>query len=110
METRKVVIADDNKDFNGLISDYIDKQKEFKVVGNAYNGNELLEIVKTEKPDIVVLDVIMPELDGLGVLERLNSGGFSNQPKVIMLSAVGQDKITKSGFSVLTISSNSLPL
>lgn len=95
MELRKVVIADDNKDFNNLVGDYIDKQKEFKVVGKAFNGNELLEIVKIERPDIIILDVIMPELDGLGVLERINSGSLSYQPKIIMLSAVGQDKITK---------------
>ncbi|MFZ7131097.1 MAG: sporulation transcription factor Spo0A [Eubacteriales bacterium] len=95
MQYYKVVIADDNKDFNNLMGDYIDKQKEFKVIGKAYNGNELLEILKNEEPDIIVLDVIMPELDGLGVLEKIGSIKLHYQPKVIMLSAVGQDKITK---------------
>lgn len=95
MQTYKVVIADDNKDFNNLMGDYIDKQKEFKIVGKAYNGNELLEIIQKEAPDIIVLDVIMPELDGLGVLEKLNSMDLKFSPKVIMLSAVGQDNITK---------------
>ncbi|MFZ7120406.1 MAG: sporulation transcription factor Spo0A [Eubacteriaceae bacterium] len=95
MQTYKVVIADDNKDFNNLMGDYIDKQKEFKIVGKAYNGNELLEIIQNEVPDIIVLDVIMPELDGLGVLEKLSSMDLKISPKVIMLSAVGQDTITK---------------
>ncbi|MPW25169.1 sporulation transcription factor Spo0A [Alkalibaculum sp. M08DMB] len=95
MKLHKVVIADDNKDFNELVAEYINKQKEFKIVGRAFNGNELLELVKTEEPDIIVLDVIMPELDGLGVLERLNCVNGKCQPKIIMLSAVGQDKITK---------------
>lgn len=95
MQYYKVVIADDNKDFNNLMGDYIDKQKEFKVIGKAFNGNELLDILKKEEPDIIVLDVIMPELDGLGVLEKLGSINLTYQPKVIMLSAVGQDKITK---------------
>ena len=45
------------------------------------------------KPDVVLLDVIMPHLDGIGVLEKLNDNG--NLPICIMLSAVGQDNITK---------------
>ncbi len=95
MKLHTVVIADDNKDFNNLVGDYIDKDGTFQVVGKAYNGNELLEIAKQEKPDIIILDVIMPELDGLGVLEKINGGSLPYEPKIIMLSAVGQDKITK---------------
>ena len=95
MKLHTVVIADDNKDFNNLVGDYIDKEGTFEVVGRAYNGNELLETAKNEKPDIIILDVIMPELDGLGVLEKINGGFLPYEPKIIMLSAVGQDKITK---------------
>lgn len=95
MQYYKVVIADDNKDFNNLMGEYINKQEEFKVIAKAYNGKELLEILQREEPDLIVLDVIMPELDGLGVLEKLDSLNLSYEPKIIMLSAVGQDKITK---------------
>ena len=47
------------------------------------------------EPDVVVLDIIMPHLDGLGVLERLNEENLEIYPKIIVLSAVGQDKVTQ---------------
>ena len=58
-------------------------------------GLEAVKAVTTYEPDVLVLDIIMPHLDGLGVLERINSMNNANLPKVIVLSAVGQDKITQ---------------
>ncbi|HLS52542.1 MAG TPA: sporulation transcription factor Spo0A [Tissierellaceae bacterium] len=95
MEKIRIVIADDNREFCQLISKFLSSQEEFEVVGIAKDGIETLEIVEKEKPDILVLDVIMPHLDGLGVLERLNQINGEYSPRVVMLSAVGQDKITQ---------------
>lgn len=65
------------------------------MVGIAKDGLEALRLIDREKPDILVLDIIMPHLDGLGVLERLNESNSQEIPKVIVLSAVGQDAITQ---------------
>ncbi|WP_144526452.1 response regulator, partial [Bacillus pumilus] len=46
-------------------------------------------------PDVLILDIIMPHLDGLGVLERLREMNLSPQPKIIMLTAFGQENITQ---------------
>ena len=62
------------------------------------NGVEALKLIKEKKPDLVVLDIIMPILDGLGVLERLNTMDLDPMPRIIVLSAVGQDKITQRAY------------
>jgi len=90
-----VLIADDNKEFCNILSDYFLSQKDINVVGVAKDGIEVLELIEETKPDLVVLDIIMPRLDGLGVLERLNTMDLNPMPRIIILSAVGQDKITQ---------------
>lgn len=95
MEKIKVLIADDNREFSNILSKYISSVDGFQVVGTAKDGIEALSLVKETTPDILILDIIMPHLDGLGVLEGLNSDDFHYTPKVIVLSAVGQDTITQ---------------
>ena len=95
-----VLISDDNFEFAKTLSDYLDKDEEIQVVGMAKDGEEAVSIVKALKPDIALLDVIMPHLDGLGVLEQINAMNLSNPPICIMLSAVGQDKITQKAISL----------
>ena len=90
-----VVIADDNKEFCNILNDYLLNQRDIVVTGIAKDGIEALKLIKEKKPDLVVLDIIMPHLDGLGVLERLNTMKIDPMPRVIVLSAVGQDKITQ---------------
>ncbi|NLN14984.1 MAG: sporulation transcription factor Spo0A [Tissierellia bacterium] len=91
----KVVIADDNREFGQIVSQFISTQEEFEVVGIAKDGIEALKIIEREKPHVLVLDIIMPHLDGLGVLERLKGLKDVPFPKVLVLSAVGQDSITQ---------------
>lgn len=91
----KIVIADDNKEFSSILSDYLKGQSDFEVVGIAKDGIEAVKLVTNYQPDVLVLDIIMPHLDGLGVLEKINSMHDISLPKVIILSAVGQDKITQ---------------
>lgn len=94
-ERIKIVIADDNKEFSSILSDYLKSQNDFEIVGIAKDGLEAVKLVTNYQPDVLVLDIIMPHLDGLGVLEKINSMQNIPMPKVIVLSAVGQDKITQ---------------
>ena len=95
-----VLIADDNKDFCSILSEYLSTQDDVEVVGTAKDGIEALELITETNPDVLVLDIIMPHLDGLGVLERLHSIELDKFPKIIVLSAVGQDKITQRAISL----------
>jgi two-component system, response regulator, stage 0 sporulation protein A len=94
-EKIKILIADDNKEFSNILSEYLKGQNDFEVVAVAKDGLEAVKFVTSFQPDVLVLDIIMPHLDGLGVLERINMMTNINLPKVIVLSAVGQDKITQ---------------
>lgn len=91
----KVLIADDNREFCELLKEFISHQDDFVLSGIANNGLEALEIIQQQAPDVMVLDIIMPHLDGIGVLEKLSSGTAAYKPKVIMLTAFGQESITQ---------------
>lgn len=67
----KIVVADDNRELNDLLSSYLSMQPDFEVVGNAYDGKEVLKILKDHQVDVLILDIVMPHLDGIGVLEAL---------------------------------------
>jgi two-component system response regulator (stage 0 sporulation protein A) len=95
-----IIIADDNKEFCNILNDYLLNQKDIVVTGIAENGLEALKLIEEKKPDLVVLDIIMPILDGLGVLERLNTMDLDPLPRVIVLSAIGQEKITQRAISL----------
>jgi two-component system response regulator (stage 0 sporulation protein A) len=94
-EKLSILIADDNQEFSYTLSSYINSQEDMEVVAVAKDGNEAVEMITNIMPDIAILDVIMPHLDGLGVLEKINMTKIDKKPVCIMLSAVGQDKITQ---------------
>jgi two-component system response regulator (stage 0 sporulation protein A) len=94
-EKIKILLVDDNQNFIELLKDRIEFSDTFEVIGEAGNGEKALELMHALRPDIVILDMIMPVLDGLGVLERFyQSDNADYKPKIIILSAIGQDSIT----------------
>ena len=95
-----VLIADDNKEFCSILNDYLLNQRDIVVTGIAKDGREALDLIVERKPDLVILDIIMPHLDGLGVLEKLNTMDLEKVPRIIILSAVGQDKITQQAITL----------
>ncbi|MGL4912256.1 MAG: sporulation transcription factor Spo0A [Romboutsia sp.] len=99
-EKIKIVLADDNKDFCQVLKEYLSNESDIEILGIAKDGIEALDLVKKMQPDLLVLDVIMPHLDGLGVIEKLNAMDIPKMPKIIVLSAVGQDKITQSAINL----------
>ncbi len=91
----EVLIADDNREFGDILSEYLSKHNDIGVVGLARDGLEAVDLILQNSPDIAILDIIMPHLDGLGVLEKIVSSNMDKKPLFIVLSAVGQDKITQ---------------
>lgn len=96
----KIVIADDNKEFLEILKEYIDSKEDIEILGIAEDGFEAIKLITELSPDVVILDIIMPHLDGLGVLERINAASLKKRPVFIVLSAVGQDKITQRALSL----------
>jgi len=83
---KKILLVDDDPDFVEAVS-LILKPKKFDVV-TAYNGIEGLKKAKSEKPDLIVLDVMMPEKDGYAVCRELKSDPKMSHIPVLLLTAV----------------------
>lgn len=96
----KVLICDDNKNFTGIMKEYLSSQDDIEVVGIAVNGRDAVEKILNCEPDVVLLDVVMPELDGLGVMEKLVESKIERMPKVILQSAISQDKVIREALSL----------
>lgn len=95
MSKIKVGIADDNKELIELLKEYIGNQNDLEVAGWAYNGQECINMVLEKPIDVLVLDIIMPHIDGLAVLQKIKDLRRERPPKIIMLTAFGQENITK---------------
>ena len=93
MKTKtRVLITDDNRNFCTILKEIIEKDGSYEVAGVAHDGITALEFIEEHKPDLVILDIIMPMLDGLGVLEKCRN--MERRPQFIVMSAVGHDDIT----------------
>ena len=82
MEKLNVAIADDNARVVEMLDGILSKDAAIEVVGKAHNGEEVLDIIKKKEPDVVLLDIIMPKMDGLSVMEHVRrDGAVKKQPR-----------------------------
>lgn len=91
----RVCLVDDNQELVRVMEDYFETQQDIEIVGVAHNGRESLELLTNTNPDVVILDIIMPHMDGLAVLKEMRDLNFKKQPQVIMLTAFGQEDVMK---------------
>ena len=99
MDQVNVAIADDNERMLELLGNIISSDKELSLVGKANNGEDVYRIIKTKEPDVVLLDLIMPKVDGLSVMDMVNKDKtIQKRPDFIIVTAVGQEKITEDAF------------
>lgn len=96
----KIMVVDDNKDFVKLINMYINSQKDMVALEPLHDGTNVVNAIKQSKPDILLLDVVMPEKDGLTVLEELSDEIGIDKPIIVMMSAIGQEKVTQKAISL----------
>jgi DNA-binding NarL/FixJ family response regulator len=106
----RVVLADDADDLRFLMRFALEEDGRFEVVGDATTGREAIDLLVSETPDVIVLDMAMPEMDGLEVLEEMRTRGLPS--KVLVLSgfnggveetatALGADGFIRKGKSTL---------
>ena len=101
MEKLNIAIADDNERMVNLLGTLIRDDSELELVGQADNGKDIYDIIKEKEPDVVLLDIIMPKVDGLTVMERVNQdSSMKKHPAFIVISAVGQEQITEDAFNL----------
>lgn len=101
MEKLNVAIADDNERMVRLLSDIVTSDDELQVIGTAKDGEEAYDLIKRKEPDVVLLDIVMPKLDGLSVMDKIkNDRNMKKHPAFIMISAIGQERITEDAFAM----------
>ena len=99
MEHLKIAIADDNQKILDLLDRVIGMEKDMNLVGKAKNGEEMCQIIKDKQPDVVLLDLIMPKMDGISVMEMIGADKtVKKQPNFIIVTAIGQERITEDAF------------
>ncbi|SDG74242.1 sporulation transcription factor Spo0A [Marvinbryantia formatexigens] len=101
MEKLHVAIADDNERMVQLLDSIVSSDKDLEVVGKAGNGEDLVNIIRQKEPDVVLLDIIMPKVDGLSVMQKVNQdAAIKKRPAFIVITAIGQEKITEDAFEL----------
>ena len=98
MENIKVLIVDDNKRIVNLLKEALTKESDIEVVATASDGEEALNMIDMYNPDVMLLDLIMPKLDGIGVMEKLKNDKYISKPKTIVVSAVNRESVTEKNF------------
>lgn len=94
-----VAVADDNERILELLGEIVNSDKELNLVGKANNGEDMVQIIKRKEPDVVLLDLIMPKMDGLSVMDFVNADKtVKKRPEFIVVTAVGQERITEDAF------------
>ena len=92
MESKiKVLIADPGEDFRTLLAGSLNSEGDIEVIGSAADGAEALALSAELKPDVLIMDLVLPKLDGIAVLQRLPESG--HVPAVLVLSAFCSDQL-----------------
>ncbi len=99
-EPIRVMIADDNEELCQLVGQYIKQQEDLNLVGTVHDGRALLNEIEDVQPDVILLDIVMPRLDGIGVLERLRTTPDRDRPRILILTAFGQEQVTAKAFQM----------
>lgn len=95
MDQITVFLVDDNREVIQLMKEYLATVNDIKVVGKAYNGGQALKLIDKLKPDVLILDVIMPHMDGIDVIKQLKNDATDYSPRIILLTAFGHENVMR---------------
>ncbi len=96
----KLVVVDDNPEVQNQLREYFKGVDDIELVGVADNGADGYQLICDLRPDAAILDIVMPKLDGLGLLEKLSKTPYLQNTCYIMYSAIGNDKVTQKAISL----------
>lgn len=91
----RVLIVENNQDLCDVMEALLNEEDDMELVGSVHDGIQALDMIARHKPDVVLLDMIMPYLDGLGVLSKLAEDESDYRPKVIVVSAFEEEEMIK---------------
>lgn len=92
----KILIADPSEEFRILLKDIFEAEGDLEVIGATGDGAEALEMAQQQKPDVVLTDIVLSGLDGLGLLQRMNQIPEAIRPATIVLTGFASDHVMAS--------------
>ena len=100
MDKIRVAIVDDNDKMVEMMDEYLGSDDEINVIGRAKNGEEAFDLIKGTSPDVVLLDLIMPKMDGLSLMDKIHKDGtMIRMPFFIITSAISNEAVIQDSFN-----------
>ncbi len=90
--TTTIVIVDDQPIVRAGFATILDAYEKFEVIGEAADGEEAIEVVRSLRPDVVLMDIRMPRLDGISAMRRLTSADLTPPARILMLTTFDLDE------------------
>lgn len=101
MAELNIALADDNRQTLELLGEILEGEKDYHVVGKADNGNEAYNMIMKTRPDVVLMDIVMPGMDGISVMEKIKSNAeMKDSTSFIMVTAAGSENLTAEAFKL----------
>ena len=101
MAELNIAIADDNRQTLELLGEILEGEKDYHVVGKADNGNEAYNMIMKTRPDVVLMDIVKPGMDGISVMEKIKSNAeMKDSTSFIMVTAAGSENLTAEAFKL----------
>ena len=96
----KILLVEDDNNFRSMVENYLNEQDDIEVVGSVEDGIKACTSIPNTNPDIVITDIIMPHLDGIGILERIQHEHLLKKPAFIILSEVTSESVIRKAMSL----------
>ena len=101
MAKLNVAIADDNERILTLLDDILTAEEDINVVGTAKDGEETCRLIRDKEPDVVLLDLVMPRIDGLGVMDRIkHDRNVKKMPSFIIVSGITKEPVPEDAINM----------
>lgn len=99
MNKINVAVVDDNEKIIETICETLTKDRDINIVGKAKNGEEAFDLIRKNSPDVVILDLIMPKMDGLSLMDKVHKdGSMIKTPFFIITSAISNETVIQDAF------------
>lgn len=96
----RTVLVDDSPEVRNSLAEYFKTVSDIELIGTAENGEDGYKLICDKKPDVAIIDIVMPKLDGLGLLEKLGKNNPFLTTCYIVYSAISNDKVTQKAMSL----------